>query len=73
MAQQVTNGDDLYNVMSPKKFNYIANSDSHQSRHLYSWKTLVRAEKNKEARKAAITASLFYYKNTILGYKAEDV
>jgi hypothetical protein len=49
----VANRDDLFNVVGLKKFNYIANSDFHSPRHLYSWKTLLRCEKNVEAIKAA--------------------
>jgi len=37
-----------------KKYNYIANSDFHRREHLYSWKTLLRCEKNVEAVKEAI-------------------
>jgi hypothetical protein len=50
----VANRDDLFNVIGLKKFNYIANSDFHEPRHLYSWKTLIRCEKNTEAIKAGI-------------------
>ncbi len=53
-AWEVANRDDLFNVVGLKKFNYIANSDFHEPRHLYSWKTLLRCEKNIEAVKAAI-------------------
>ena len=53
-AWEVANRDDLFNVIGLKKFNYIANSDFHESRHLYSWKTLLRCEKNTEAVKQAI-------------------
>jgi len=44
-AWEVANRDDLFNVIGLKRFNYIANSDFHARRHLYSWKTLIRAEK----------------------------
>ncbi len=53
-AWEVANRDDLFNVIGLKKFNYIANSDFHESWHLYSWKTLMRCEKNAEAIKSAI-------------------
>lgn len=52
---EIANRDDLFNAIGLKKFNYIANSDFHEPRHLYSWKTLIRAEKNVEAIKQAIT------------------
>ncbi|RLG11687.1 phosphotransferase, partial [Candidatus Pacearchaeota archaeon] len=54
-AWEVANRDDLFNSIGVKKYNYIANSDFHEPRHLYSWKTLIRAEeKNVEAIKEAI-------------------
>jgi len=53
-AWEVGNRDDLFNVVGLKKFNYIANSDFHEAWHVYSWKTLLRAEKNPEAVKQAI-------------------
>ena len=40
---EAANRDDLFSVTSLKHFPYIANSDFHRPRHLYSWKTLVRA------------------------------
>lgn len=53
-AWEVANRDDLFNVVGLKKFNYIANSDFHERRHLFSWKTLIHCEKNTEAVKAEI-------------------
>jgi len=53
-AWEVANRDDLFNSIGVKKYNYIANSDFHEPQHLYSWKTLIRAEKNVEAIKEAI-------------------
>jgi predicted metal-dependent phosphoesterase TrpH len=65
-AWEVANRDDLFNVVGLKKFNYIANSDFHEKRHLLSWKTLLRCEKNVESVKAAIRkndqVSLFLYR-----------
>jgi len=56
-AWEVANRDDLFNVVGLKKFNYIANSDFHERRHLFSWKTLLRCEKNQEAIKEAIRSN----------------
>jgi predicted metal-dependent phosphoesterase TrpH len=44
-AWEIANRDDVFNVISLKKFPYIANSDFHKVRHLYSWKTLLNCEK----------------------------
>jgi predicted metal-dependent phosphoesterase TrpH len=70
-AWEVANRDDLFNVIGLKKFNYIANSDFHDLRHLYSWKTLLSCEKNTEAIKSTIrnnfgVAIYLYRKNNDL-------
>ncbi|TCD48445.1 phosphotransferase [Chlorobium sp. N1] len=65
-AWEVANRDDLFNVVGLKKFNYIANSDFHEEKHLRSWKTLLRCDGNAEAVKQAIrtnaAVSLFLYR-----------
>jgi hypothetical protein len=43
---EAANRDDLFSVTSLKHYPYVASSDFHKPKHLYSWKTLVRAEKN---------------------------
>ena len=53
-AWEIANRDDLFNSIGVKKYNYVANSDLHERQHLYSWKTLIRTEKNIEAIKEAI-------------------
>lgn len=53
-AWEVANRDDLFNVIGLNKLNYIANSDFHEEGHLYSWKSLLRSEKNPEAIKDAV-------------------
>jgi 3',5'-nucleoside bisphosphate phosphatase len=46
---EAANRDDLFSVTSLKHYPYVANSDFHKPKHLYSWKTLVRCEKQWEA------------------------
>jgi 3',5'-nucleoside bisphosphate phosphatase len=53
-AWEIANRDDVFNVISLKKYPYIANSDFHKARHLYSWKTLLNCEKNVESVKNCI-------------------
>lgn len=53
-AWEIANRDDVFNVVSLKKYPYIANSDFHKPRHLYSWKTLLNCEKNIESVKNCI-------------------
>ena len=39
---EAANRDDLFSVTSLKHYPYVANSDFHKPKHLYSWKTLLR-------------------------------
>jgi len=43
------NRDDLFSVASLTHQPYAANSDFHKPKHLYSWKTLLRCEKEWDA------------------------
>ena len=38
--------DDLFSVTSLKHLPCVANGDFHKPKHLYSWKTLLRCEKD---------------------------
>jgi len=53
-AWEIANRDDVFSVISLKKYPYIANSDFHRVRHIYSWKTLLNCKKNVEAVKQCI-------------------
>jgi predicted metal-dependent phosphoesterase TrpH len=53
-AWEIANRDDVFNVISLKKFPYIANSDFHRVRHIYSWKTLLNCEKDTDSIKQCI-------------------
>src|SRR5262245_51743117 len=46
---EAANRDYLFSVTSLKHYPYVANSDFHKPKHLYSWKTLLRCEKNWDA------------------------
>ncbi|SRR5258708_2885681 len=46
---EAANRDDLFSVTSLKHYPYVANSDFHKPKHLYSWKTLLRCEKHWDA------------------------
>jgi predicted metal-dependent phosphoesterase TrpH len=51
---EAANRDDLFSVTSMKHYPYIANSDFHKPKHLYSWKTLLRCDKSWPAIKIAL-------------------
>ena len=53
-AWEIANRDDVFNVISLKKYPYIAGSDFHRVRHLYSWKSLLNCEKTVESVKQCI-------------------
>src|SRR5688572_25913005 len=64
---EAANRDDLFSVTSLKHFPYVASSDFHKPKHLYSWKTLVRAEKTwpavKDALRQNVDIALTLYRN----------
>ena len=53
-AWEIANRDDLFNPIGLKRLPFLANSDFHKPKHLYSWKTLLNCEKDPEAIKACI-------------------
>lgn len=53
-AWEIANREDVFNVISLKKYPYIANSDFHKARHIYSWKTLLNCEKEVDSIKKCI-------------------
>lgn len=55
---EAANRDDLFSVTSLKHYPYIANSDFHKAKHLYSWKTLLKADKHWPAVAAALRANI---------------
>ena len=55
---EAANRDDLFSVTSLKHLPYVASSDFHKPKHLYSWKTLLRAEKEWPAIRKALCANV---------------
>ncbi len=55
---EAANRDDLFSVTSLKHYPYVASSDFHKPKHLYSWKTLVRSEKNWPAIRQALRTNV---------------
>jgi predicted metal-dependent phosphoesterase TrpH len=55
---EAANRDDLFSVTSLKHYPYVANSDFHKPKHLYSWKTLLKADKNWESIAAVLRANV---------------
>jgi predicted metal-dependent phosphoesterase TrpH len=55
---EAANRDDLFSVTSLKHYPYVANSDFHKPKHLYSWKTLLKCEKAWPAIAATLRANV---------------
>ena len=55
---EAANRDDLFSVTSLKHYPYVANSDFHKAKHLYSWKTLLRCEKKWDAIASTLRANV---------------
>jgi predicted metal-dependent phosphoesterase TrpH len=53
-AWEIGNRGDLFNRIGNENLNYIANSDFHDRHHIFSWKTLVKSEKDSASVKRAI-------------------
>ena len=64
---EAANRDDLFSVTSLKHYPYVANSDFHKPKHLYSWKTLLRAEKSwpaiREALRKNVDVAITLFRN----------
>jgi predicted metal-dependent phosphoesterase TrpH len=64
---EAANRDDLFSVTSLKHYPYVANSDFHKAKHLYSWKTLIRCEKTWDSLSRAlrenVDVALTLYRN----------
>ena len=55
---EAANRDDLFSVTSLKHYPYVANSDFHKPKHLYSWKTLIRCDKSWPAIRDALCSNV---------------
>jgi hypothetical protein len=53
-AWEIANRNDLFNPVGLKRLPFIANSDLHKRKHIYSWKTLLLCEKDPETIKECI-------------------
>lgn len=53
-AWEIANRNNMFNPVSAKRLPYVANSDFHKPKHIYSWKTLVSCEKCPDAIKECI-------------------
>jgi 3',5'-nucleoside bisphosphate phosphatase len=64
-AWEIANRADLFPEVGLERLPFVASSDFHERAHLDSWKSLVRAEKEREAFKEAVRrreVSLFFFR-----------
>jgi UDP-N-acetylglucosamine:LPS N-acetylglucosamine transferase len=53
-AWEIANRNNIFTPVGLKRLAYLANSDFHKPKHIYSWKTLLQCEKEPEAIKECI-------------------
>jgi UDP-N-acetylglucosamine:LPS N-acetylglucosamine transferase len=53
-AWEIANRNNIFTPIGLKRFAFLANSDFHKPKHIYSWKTLLHCEKDPEAIKDCI-------------------
>jgi hypothetical protein len=53
-AWEIANRNNIFNDIGLKRLPFIANSDLHKAKHIYSWKTLIHCEKDPETIKQCI-------------------
>jgi len=53
-AWEIANRNNIFTPVGLKRLAFLANSDFHKPKHIYSWKTLLRCQKDPEAIKACI-------------------
>jgi UDP-N-acetylglucosamine:LPS N-acetylglucosamine transferase len=53
-AWEIANRNNIFTPVGLKRMAYLANSDFHKPRHIYSWKTILYCEKDPEAIKECI-------------------
>jgi len=75
-AWEVANRDDIFNPVGLKRLPFIANSDFHKPKHLFSWKTALFCEKDPEAIKECIRVNrdvfLTIYRDAKTGFSHQQ-
>jgi len=70
-AWEIANRNNIFTPVGLKRMAYLANSDFHKPKHIYSWKTVLHCEKDPEAIKACIRqnekVSLTLYRDGLSG------
>src|SRR5215469_13744021 len=76
-AWEVANRDDLFNPIGLKRLPFVANSDFHKPKHIFSWKTVLFCEKDPEQIKQCIRVnrdvSITLYRDHRIGFGYGDL
>jgi processive 1,2-diacylglycerol beta-glucosyltransferase len=76
-AWEVANRDDIFNPIGLKRLPFVANSDFHKPKHIYSWKTVLFCKKDPEAIKQCIRinrdVSITLYRDHRTGFGYGDL
>jgi processive 1,2-diacylglycerol beta-glucosyltransferase len=76
-AWEVANRDDLFNPIGLKRLPFVANSDFHKPKHIFSWKTVLFCEKDPEIIKQCIRVnrdvSITLYRDHRIGFGYGDL
>src|SRR5215469_14482579 len=76
-AWEVANRDDIFNPIGLKRLPFVANSDFHKPKHIFSWKTVLFCEKDPEAIKQCIRinrdVSITLYRDHRIGFGYGDL
>jgi hypothetical protein len=76
-AWEVANRDDIFNPIGLKRLPFVANSDFHKPKHIFSWKTVLFCEKEPEAIKQCVrvnrNVAITLYRDHRLGIGFTDL
>src|SRR5260221_301367 len=76
-AWEVANRDDIFNPIGLKRLPFLASSDFHKPKHIFSWKTVLFCEKEPEAIKQCIpvnrNVAITLYRDHRLGIGFTDI
>ena len=76
-AWEVANRDDIFNPIGLKRLPFVANSDFHKPKHIFSWKTVLFCDKDPESIKQCIrinrNVAITLYRDHRLGLGFSDL
>src|ERR1700736_430224 len=76
-AWEVANRDDIFNPIGLRRLPFVANSDFHKPKHIFSWKTVLFCDKDPEAIKQCIRInrdiSITLYRDYRIGLAYKDI